>query len=92
MSTSRIPPLLEPYLAFPPPSSLFLLTGVLGASTNWLVFRWLYALLKGAGGGRGSQQLDDGEGESVGVVLVGFLRDGAFWREGSSKLVSPRSI
>jgi elongator complex protein 6 len=87
MSTSRIPTLLEPYLDLPPPSSLVLLTGVLGASANWLVLRWLYALLKGSGSGRG-QGSDEGSEASTGVVLVSFLRDSAFWKEGSSKLVS----
>ncbi|KAI1276313.1 hypothetical protein F5Y07DRAFT_139647 [Xylaria sp. FL0933] len=44
---SRIPPLLEPYLHHLPheTSSLILLSGVLGSSTNWLVHRYLYALL-----------------------------------------------
>ncbi|KAK4154871.1 hypothetical protein C8A00DRAFT_14046 [Chaetomidium leptoderma] len=45
--TSRIPPLLQPHLTLPPEaSSLVLLTGVLGASTNWLLLRHLHALLK----------------------------------------------
>ena len=91
MSTSRIPPLLEPYLSLPPQSSHILLTGVLGASTNWLVLRWLYALLRtGAGKGRLDEREGDEEGEgSTGVVLVSFLRDAAFWREGVAKTVSP---
>ncbi|KAG6005718.1 hypothetical protein E4U21_007734 [Claviceps maximensis] len=42
-----LPPLLEPYLAYPPQNSLVLLTNVLGASSNWLVLRWVYALLGG---------------------------------------------
>ncbi|KAK3904991.1 hypothetical protein C8A05DRAFT_42005 [Staphylotrichum tortipilum] len=45
--SSRTPPLLEPHLlSLPQPSSLTLLTSVLGASTNWLLTRHLHALLK----------------------------------------------
>ena len=78
MST-RIPPLLEPYLALPPEASLVLLTSVLGASSNWLVLRYLYSYLKSS---------STGENKDVGVVLVSFMRDGAFWREGAGRLVS----
>ncbi|KAK4102741.1 hypothetical protein N658DRAFT_446181, partial [Parathielavia hyrcaniae] len=44
--TSRIPHLLEPYLALPDDAALLVVTGVLGASTNWLVLRQLHSLLK----------------------------------------------
>lgn len=77
MST-RIPPLLEPYLALPPEASLILLTSVLGASSNWLVLRHLYSYLK----------TSSTEDTNVGVILASFMRDGAFWREGAGKLVS----
>ena len=97
--SSRIPSLLEPYLALLPESSLILLTGVLGATTNWLVLRYLYACLRGTtslatrrslavGGTGGTQEGPQQEEEEVGVVLVSFLRDGSFWREGAGKLVS----
>jgi elongator complex protein 6 len=119
---SRIPPLLEPYLAIPPEASLILLTSVLGASTNWLVLRYLYSALvpaTGAGtgidrgrdiesgigdggvGGTGETGNGDaggdrkgkgdggGGGEGAAVVLVSFLRDLSFWREGGRRLVSP---
>ena len=75
--SSRIPSLLEPYLALPSEASLTLLTSVLGASSNWLVLRCLYSYLRSSEGN-----------EDVGVVLVSFMRDGAFWREGCGKLVS----
>ncbi|EPE24472.1 hypothetical protein GLAREA_08324 [Glarea lozoyensis ATCC 20868] len=42
---SKIPPLLSSALALPPESSLILLTNILGASTNWLVLRYLYSAL-----------------------------------------------
>ncbi|KAH6973608.1 hypothetical protein BKA56DRAFT_659470 [Ilyonectria sp. MPI-CAGE-AT-0026] len=75
-SSSRIPHLLEPYLALPSEGSLVLLTSVLGASANWLVLRHLYSYLRGA----------SGEDRDTGVVLVSFLRDGAFWRDGAAKM------
>lgn len=82
MSTTKIPPLLEPYLSLPPEASLILLTSVLGASSNWLVLRHLYSYLRSSSGERGAD---------VGVVLVSFMRDRAFWREGAGRLVSLRT-
>ncbi|KAK1782805.1 hypothetical protein QBC45DRAFT_343574 [Copromyces sp. CBS 386.78] len=118
MTSRTIPPLLEPYLAIEPSQSQsqILLTGILGANTNWLLLRYLYTLLKSKsqqqaprpqqpqgqrrlglrmpvaaepdlepsaqnGGGR-----NDEEGESVGVLLVSFLRDFAFWKESAGRL------
>ncbi|RDA89015.1 hypothetical protein CP532_0618 [Ophiocordyceps camponoti-leonardi (nom. inval.)] len=93
-STSKaIPLLLQPLLSPTPSSenSLVVLTSVLGATTNWLVLRYLYALLSDTG--TDAQGGDDGKGRgngkpSASVVLVSFMRDGAFWREGASKLVA----
>ena len=86
--SSRIPPLLEPYLALPTEAALLLVTSVLGASSNWLVLRYLCSYLKTAGS-RDSVPSEDGPASNdVGVVLVSFLRDGAFWRDGSARLVS----
>lgn len=81
---SRIPHLLEPYLAIPPESSHTLLTSVLGASTNWLVLRYLYSYLH-----KSTNSTDDGSGETpnVNVVLVSFVRDFAFWKDGAGRLV-----
>ncbi|UNI24376.1 hypothetical protein JDV02_010127 [Purpureocillium takamizusanense] len=84
---SKVPPLLEPYLGPPPEAALVVLTSVLGASTNWLVQRFLYSLLRhhrprGEGSGEGRND----NGDDVGVVLVSFMRDGAFWRDGASRL------
>ncbi|KAM5379602.1 hypothetical protein ACJZ2D_003796 [Fusarium nematophilum] len=62
-SSSRMPHLLESYLALPPESSLILLTSVLGASANWLVLRHVYSYLKGS-----SADGDDGS-KDTGVVL-----------------------
>ena len=100
MST-RIPTLLEPYLSLPPEEgSLALLTGVLGASTNWLLLRFLHSALrppssreessgsKGNGAGSESQQdtaCSDTDAQTA-VVLVSFLRDFAFWKDGAARL------
>ncbi|KAL2131994.1 hypothetical protein VTI74DRAFT_4326 [Chaetomium olivicolor] len=92
--TSRLPPLLEPYLSLPREASLVVLTSVLGASTNWLVCRHLYALLKSSSHsaphspspppltGDATQQ-DPG---NVAVLLVSFLRDFSFWKESLARL------
>ncbi|CAG9995851.1 unnamed protein product [Clonostachys byssicola] len=72
---TRIPPLLEPYLALPDEASLILLTNVLGATSNWLVLRYLYSILK-----------NQDDGENAGVVLVSFMRDSTFWREGAGRM------
>ncbi|RDA91446.1 hypothetical protein CP533_6270 [Ophiocordyceps camponoti-saundersi (nom. inval.)] len=86
-STSKaIPPLLKPLLhpTTLKKNSLLVLTGVLGATTNWLVLRYLYAQLSAPA----TQEDAPDEDESASVVLVSFMRDGAFWREGASKLVA----
>lgn len=81
---TRIPHLLEPYLTVPPESSHTLLTSVLGASTNWLVLRYLYSYLQKPT----SVSTEDGIGETsnINVVLVSFVRDFAFWKEGAGRL------
>ena len=72
---SKVPPLLEPHVpgAAERDGSLTVLTSVQGATTNWLVLRYLVSLL---------QQRD------TGVELVSFLRDFTFWKEGATRLVS----
>lgn len=79
-ASTKIPPLLEPFLELPPEAALVVLTSVLGASANWLTLRWVYGLLKHA-----PQNGEDDE--NTAVVLCSFLRDGAFWREGAGKMV-----
>lgn len=87
--SSRIPPLLEPYLALPPEASLILLTSVLGAGSNWLVLRYLYSYLRGPARNLATDgAAEDGD---TGVVLVSFLRDRAFWRDIAARLVSSSS-
>ena len=86
---SRIPPLLATYLSPPPESSLILLTSVLGASTNWLVLRFLCAALAGGKPGRpaGAEELGRVTDGEVKVVLVSFLRDWEFWEDGGKRVV-----
>lgn len=86
--TTRIPPLLEPYLRLPPEASLIVLTGVVGASTNWLVHRFLCSYLASSSSSSDRHAAPDAaspDDDAVGVVLVSFLRDYAFWKEGAGK-------
>lgn len=76
---SRIPPLLDTYLGLPPETSLVLLSGILGSTTNWLVFRYLYSLLSAPSNPVAKE-------DGVNVVLVSFLRDYTFWKDGAGKL------
>lgn len=85
MST-RLPPLLEPYLSLPPEASLLLLTNVLGATSNWLLLRFLYSTLHHTAKEE-AENTSSGNGETK-VVFVSFMRDLAFWREGGRRLVS----
>ncbi|KAI1451219.1 hypothetical protein F4805DRAFT_161512 [Annulohypoxylon moriforme] len=84
---SRIPPLLDNYLRLPPETSLVLLSGVLGSTTNWLVLRYLYSILSTSPDiVAGQDNLDAYNIGDTSVVLVSFLRDYAFWKEGAGKL------
>lgn len=91
---SQIPPLLESYLSLPPETSQIVLTGILGASTNWLTLRYLYSLLRPttAPPRHDEDAAADGAGEDVKVLLVSFMRDYAFWKEGAGRLVCPIPI
>ncbi|KAF1934275.1 uncharacterized protein M421DRAFT_51128 [Didymella exigua CBS 183.55] len=68
--STRIPPLLQPYITLPRADAQLLVTSTLGASANWLLVRILCDAL-----GSGSAQ-DGGHN----VVLVSWMRDYAFWR------------
>jgi elongator complex protein 6 len=83
--SSRIPPLLEPYLSLPPEASLILLTNVLGASSNWLVLRFLYSALISS---EASSSLGTKSEDETKVLLVSFIRDFGFWRENARRMVS----
>lgn len=83
-----MPALLEPHVASGPlaqeQGSLTLLTWVQGASANWLVLRYLYALLLASAR---DEHEDEGQQPAT-VVLVSFLRDFKFWADGCTRLVS----
>ncbi|KAF7924687.1 uncharacterized protein EAE97_010638 [Botrytis byssoidea] len=83
-TTRSIPPLLTPYLSLPSESSLILLTGVLGAGTNWLLLRYLSSIFS-PGAEKNGEGGAEGEGE-VKVVFLSFMRDMGFWREGARKI------
>ncbi|EFQ29587.1 hypothetical protein CGRA01v4_14864 [Colletotrichum graminicola] len=84
---TRIPHALEGYLALPPECAQILLTGVLGATTNWLVLRHLYSYLrKPAANGEEATTAAAAAAEDVRVVFVSFMRDFAFWKEGAGRL------
>ena len=79
-----IPPLLSPYTN-PPPSSLTLLTSTLGASTTWLVLRFIHTFLNYPRSGDDIVSVNNPDGEGR-VVLVSWLRDANLWKEWARKL------
>ncbi|KAI1771611.1 hypothetical protein F4818DRAFT_196607 [Hypoxylon cercidicola] len=83
---SRIPPLLDAYLGLPPETSLVLLSGILGSTTNWLVFRYLYSFLSAPSKLAKEDNFEPPSTDDTNVVLVSFLRDYAFWKDGAGKL------
>jgi hypothetical protein len=86
-SQPPLPPLLLPYTSQIPPLSLTLITSVLGATSNWLVLRFLYATLNGTS--TGSLPRENGSPSPSGnrVVLLSFLRNYDFWRGQAKRLV-----
>lgn len=92
-SQPPIPPLLDPNLSNLPYTSLTLLTSTLGATTNWLVLRFICAALKGKGYGAGHDpHTIRGHSRDQRVVLVSLLRDGHGWKESGRKLVSTSHV
>lgn len=88
-SQPPIPPLLSPNFSNLPYTSLTLLTSTLGATTNWLILRFMCAALKSGGYGTGHDiPSTQGEPYAQRIVLVSWLRDGTWWRESGRKLVS----
>ncbi|SZF00541.1 unnamed protein product [Blumeria hordei] len=74
---TKVPPPLQAYLAMPPESSLILMTSVLGATSNWLVLRFLHQVL----------MQEYGPVESApAILLVSFLRDANFWMSGAKRI------
>ncbi|KAI9668337.1 MAG: hypothetical protein M1829_005541 [Trizodia sp. TS-e1964] len=73
-------PLLEHLLATPPADSLTILTGVLDATTNWVIARLLVELVRPP-----ADPANHTEDESA-VVFASFLRDWAFWADLSRRV------
>lgn len=75
--SSRIPPLLQPYVDLPGDESILLLTSTLGASANWLTIRFLCGALSNTPG--------DISDEGHNVVLVSWMREFDFWKQEARK-------
>ncbi|KAH7126904.1 hypothetical protein B0J11DRAFT_485737 [Dendryphion nanum] len=80
--SSRIPPLLQPYTALPTQDSIVLTTSTLGASSNWLLIRFLCEAL-----GRTSSSYDENKNDNADtkVILVSWMRDWEFWKSEARK-------
>lgn len=88
-SQPPLPPLLTPYLSSQPESSLTLVSSILGATSNWLVLRFLHASLSSSSNSNASFGLEESHnGSKKKVVLVSFLRSWEFWRAEAKRLVS----
>ncbi|RAK96534.1 uncharacterized protein BO80DRAFT_468465 [Aspergillus ibericus CBS 121593] len=86
-SQPPLPPLLTPYASSLPPSSLTVLSSVLGATGNWLVLRFLYAALTTSSVSDAALGLSEtSHGKKRKVVLVSFLRGWDFWRTEAKRL------
>ncbi len=75
--STRIPPLLQPYVQLPRDNSILLLTSTLGATANWLLIRFLCNALS-------TTSPQDGD-EGHNVVLVSWMREYDFWRQEARK-------
>ncbi|KAK0723750.1 hypothetical protein B0T21DRAFT_385948 [Apiosordaria backusii] len=85
MSTT-IPHLLEPYLSLPEETSLIVLSSILGASTNWLLLRYLHSYLKSSPSPSPSVPPPNTTEPETALLLVSFLRDYSFFQQSLSKL------
>lgn len=88
-SQPPLPPLLTSDLSTQPESSLTLVSSILGATSNWLVLRFLYAALSSSTSSNVSLGLEEPHnGTRRKVVLVSFMRGWEFWRSEAKRLVS----
>ncbi|KAF7718771.1 Elongator complex protein 6 [Penicillium ucsense] len=86
-SQPPLPPLLTPYLSDQPESSLTVISSVLGATSNWLVLRYLHASLSNTANSNISPESDGSIGStSRRVVLVSFMRSWDFWKTEAKRL------
>jgi elongator complex protein 6 len=82
-----LPPLLTPYISSLSPSSLTVVSSVLGATGNWLILRYLHAALSTSSDPHVGQFTDGDAAKKRKVVLVSFLRGWEFWRSEAKRLV-----
>jgi elongator complex protein 6 len=87
-SQPPLPPLLAPYLSTQPESSLTLVSSILGATSNWLVLRFLHAALSNPSNNASIGLEDSPDGKKKKVVFVSFLRGWEFWKAEAKRLVS----
>ncbi|KAJ5475447.1 hypothetical protein N7539_007734 [Penicillium diatomitis] len=86
-SQPPLPPLLTPYLSDLPESSLTVISSVLGATSNWLVLRYLHASLSNTANSNTSPENNGSIGRtSRKVVLVSFMRSWDFWKTEAKRL------
>ncbi|KAJ5692371.1 hypothetical protein N7462_001794 [Penicillium macrosclerotiorum] len=86
-SQPPLPPLLTPYVSALPESSLTVVSSILGATSNWLVLRFLHASLSTSPSPSASLGFDDlPNGHKRKVVLVSFLRGWEFWKVEAKRL------
>ncbi|KAJ5288847.1 hypothetical protein N7478_001877 [Penicillium angulare] len=86
-SQPPLPPLIAPYVSAQPESSLTLITSILGATSNWLVLRFLHPALSTSPNPNVSLRLDEQQNDAKKkVVLVSFLRGWEFWRAEAKRL------
>ncbi|KAF3390591.1 hypothetical protein F1880_009174 [Penicillium rolfsii] len=86
-SQPPLPPLLTSYLSDQRESSLTLVSSILGATSNWLILRYLYAALGKPPSSNISIGTDEqSHGAKRKVVLVSFLRGWEFWKAEAKRL------
>ncbi|KAJ5769133.1 hypothetical protein N7520_003692 [Penicillium odoratum] len=85
-SQPPLPPLLTPYLSSQPESSLTLISSILGATSNWLVLRYLYSALSTSNSSNVSLGFEESHNGAKKIVLVSFLRGWEFWRAEAKRL------
>ncbi|KAJ5111124.1 hypothetical protein N7532_001659 [Penicillium argentinense] len=86
-SQPPLPHLLVPYLSDQTDSSLTLISSILGATSNWLVLRFLHAALSSSSSPHMPIGVEDQyDGKKRKVVLVSFMRGWEFWKSEAKRL------
>ena len=81
---ARIPHSLLPFICLPPEHGLYLITSVLGASSNWLLLRYLYAIFNQvrpySEGDEELKHANKSQDAHIAVVLVSWMQEWEFWK------------